>query len=86
MLVRKSFLGVVNFYKDMWKQWSHIQKPLTELLKKGSFKWGPEQDKAFEEIKAIMDSDVLLYYPNHNKPFHIYMDSSDYQLGSSITQ
>ncbi|GFH61911.1 hypothetical protein CTEN210_18387 [Chaetoceros tenuissimus] len=82
----KSFLGAVNFYKDMWKRRSHLQQPLTELLKKGSFKWGPAQDKAFEQIKALMASDVLLYYPDHNKAFHIYTDSSDYQLGSSIAQ
>ncbi|GFH49195.1 hypothetical protein CTEN210_05671 [Chaetoceros tenuissimus] len=82
----KSFLGAINFYKDMWKRRPHLQQPLTELLKKGSFKWGPAQDKAFEQIKALMASDVLLYYPDHNKAFHIYTDSSDYQLGSSIAQ
>jgi hypothetical protein len=70
------FVGMVNYYRDMWPDRSHILYPLptkTGAPKKGvkapPFKWTPEIQQAFEEMKALMAAEVLCAYLDHYKPF-----------------
>jgi hypothetical protein len=81
-----SFIGSVSYYRDVWPKRSHILSPLTELCGKKTFEWTERHQKAFEEMKAIMVVETLLRYPDHNKPFEIEADASDYQLRSVIKQ
>jgi len=82
-----SFIGAVNFYCDMYPQRAHILAPLTALTStKQTFNWTPECQQAFEKMKALLAHDTLIAYPDHNYPFHVYTDASEYQLGSVIMQ
>ena len=37
-------------------------------------------------MKALITHDVKIRYPDHNLPYHIYTDASDFQMGSVIMQ
>jgi RNase H-like domain found in reverse transcriptase/Reverse transcriptase (RNA-dependent DNA polymerase) len=83
----RCFLGMINYYRDMWQRRSHIFAPLTAMCSaKAKFVWGDKEQKAFKEIKAIISQETLLAYPDFSKDFHVYKDSSDYQLGAVIMQ
>ena len=86
----RSFIGMVNYYRAMWKHCAHIMAPLTALTKhsSGSIKkhWTPQHSKAFQQAKAMICQDVLLAYPDPNKEFVIETDASDLQLGAVIKQ
>ena len=83
----RRFIGLVNYYRDMWGKRSEILAPLTALTSvKVPWKWTDVEQNAFMTMKKIMAREVVLAYPNFDKPFEIHTDASAYQLGSVISQ
>ena len=85
----RRLVGMVNYYRDMWKSRSHILGPLTELAsgkKNKKIPWKEEQEKAFQELKRLVSQETILAYPDWSKPFEIHSDASDYQLGAVLSQ
>ena len=83
----RSFIGIVNYYRDMWVRRSHVLAPLASLTSnKTKWSWGPQQDIAFNTAKKVIAREVMLAYPDFTKPFVIHTDASHYQLGAVISQ
>jgi hypothetical protein len=75
----RRFLGMVNFYGDMWRQRSHILALLTKLTSnKAVFEWTDERKKHLKISKesCVMCQKTMLSFP----------EASDYQLGGVIMQ
>ena len=57
----QAFLGVVGFWRMHIPNYSQIVSPLYQVTwKKNDFKWGPEQQQAFEQIKREIVHAVAL--------------------------
>ena len=83
----RSFLGMINFYRDMWSQRASLLAPLSALTSVNvKFKWEEVHQQAFEAIKRVLAREVLCSYPDFNKPFVIHTDASKYQIGAVISQ
>jgi hypothetical protein len=96
----RHFLGMVQYYSDLWARWSNMLASLTSLVeecgqtktteakgtKKVPWHWDEVHQRAFDHVKATNAKDVVLAYPDYSKVFEIYTDASSKQLGAVITQ
>ena len=83
----RHFIGMINYYRDMWQKRSELLAPLASLTsKKVKWNWTKECQTNFDKMKEVLSREVLLSYPDFNKTFHIHTDASHTQLGSVISQ
>src|SRR6266704_4639203 len=74
----RQVLGFWNFYRRFIKGFSHIARPLNNLLKKGAkWIWGEAKQKAFDELKQIVCKEPVLIQPDQTKPFEVEVDASN---------
>jgi hypothetical protein len=89
----RHFLGMVQYYRDLWARQSDMLAPLTSLVrecgqikttkakgtKKVPWHWDEVHQRAFDHVKATMAKDVALAYLDYSKVFKIYTDASSKQ-------
>ena len=60
----RSFLGLVNYYREIVLRKSDIAAPLTKLTStKVPYKWTQEQETAFQKLKMAINREPMLNYP-----------------------
>jgi len=82
----ESFLGFANFYRHFIQNFSHITKPLNKLKGKKEWKWEEEHQKAFEELKEKITSQLVLVLPRREGKFRVEMDASGHAIGGVLSQ
>ncbi|XP_066374967.1 uncharacterized protein [Miscanthus floridulus] len=83
----QSFHGLASFYRHFVKDFSTIAAPLNNLTKKDvPFKWGDEQDQAFNKLKTKLCEAPLLQLPDFGKTFEIECDASGIGIGGVLLQ
>jgi hypothetical protein len=83
----RSFLGLAGYYRRFILDFSRIEKPMTELSKKGAkFVWGQKCEDAFHTLRQHLTTAPVLAQPDNNKPFDVYCDASGTGLGCVFMQ
>ena len=81
----RSFIGLVNYYRDIWARRSHLLQLLTALTSnKLTFKWTDVKQQAFNKIEQIVARDTLLIYLDPNERFDIYAYGCNFQIRTVI--
>ena len=81
-----SFIATASFYRRFIKSFAKEVQPMFNVAYTEPFKWTPEAQEAFEKVKEIMCSDLVLRLPRQGEPFQIYSDASAGALGVVLCQ
>jgi hypothetical protein len=83
----RSFVGMCAHLCKFIKDFSIRAKPLTALTQASTpFRWGPEQQSAFDDLKRAISEPPVLHLPRPGLPYIIQTDASDSGIGAALLQ
>ncbi|QRW26206.1 Retrotransposable element Tf2 protein [Rhizoctonia solani] len=83
----QSFLGFANFLCCFVANFSHIARPLHNLVKKDiPWKWEVKEQEAFQNLKDAITNAPVLCHADPTKPYFLETNASGAALGSILSQ
>jgi hypothetical protein len=82
----RGFLGMCSYYRKFVKGFSQLCAPLTDLTKKGAFKWDEEDQKMMDKMKKVMSTCPFLALPDFSLPFTLEFDAFREGIGVVLMQ
>jgi len=83
----QAFIGFVNFYHHFIWDFSTIARPLFDLTcSDKAWNWDAKEWKAFERLKMVVTTALVLVSSQNLEPFHIETDSSDFTSRAILSQ
>jgi len=83
----QAFIGFVNFYHCFIWDFSTIARPLFDLTRSNkAWSWDTKEREAFECLKMVVTTALVLVSPQDSEPFCIEADSSDFASRAVLSQ
>ena len=83
----RSFLGMTNYVSRFIPRYSTITAPLRKLTKAGvEWEWTKSQQDAFETLKQVLTSDLVMAYFDPQKESSLMVDASPVGLAAILSQ
>ena len=83
----QTFLGMVVYFSAFIPYYAFICAPLFHLLRKDCrWKWGAEEEHAFQSAKEALQGSPVLGHPIEGRPYRLYTDASDEAAGCALQQ
>jgi hypothetical protein len=73
----QGFFELCSYYRRIVKGFSQLGVPLTDLNKKGAFRWLKEAQESFDRMKKVVSTCPVLALPNFTQPFVLDCDTSE---------
>jgi hypothetical protein len=82
----RGFLGMCTYHRKFVKGFSQLCAPLTDLTKKGAFKWDEEAQITMVKMKKVMSTCPVLALPYFSLPFTLECDAFGEGIGVVLMQ
>lgn len=80
-------LGFLNYFRDYIPKYSDLMAPIEALRSQSNeIKWTREHDAIFAKIRNILETKVLLQFPDFDKELFVGTDASKYGIGAVLYQ
>ncbi|KAG1225375.1 hypothetical protein G6F68_010170 [Rhizopus microsporus] len=84
----QQFMGLINYFREYIPMISRVAEPITRLSNVANVEeiWTDEQMKSFIALKQILQSNLVLHYPDLAKEFYVATDASLYGVAAVLYQ
>ena len=81
----RGFLGLAGWCRVFVKEYAIITEPLTQLTRKSEeFAWSKFRNQAFNLVKEILASELVLKLPDFEKTFEFIVDACGQGIGGIL--
>jgi hypothetical protein len=80
----RSFFKLCSYYRWFIWDFSQLGASLTYITKHGAFIWIEKSQEAFDHMKEVMGTCLVLALPNFTLPFVLECDTSDEGIGAVL--